>query len=681
MRGGEIRPSFFMCFIWAGVMTGSDIDVELVQRNFAAIDRFLSPGLADRLRAHSPISKLIRNADGDWDVEFRGELLYGPGGRADAEAMAKRIEAEQSSRFFLTPPQTATLDRASGDFLFHVMKRANDEGIKFQEMPASSEAYHLVSYGLGLGYHLPNLIEMTKCEALCIVEPNLDFLYHSMAVMEWEPLLERNQRWPSVSIIAQSEGISESVRNVCRATNPTSIDGMVAVHPYPNDTMFNAAREFARDATMVMTGLGFLVDEAEMARASYRNLCGGEYRLFKRRNIRGKVPAFVIGSGPSIDHDIEIIKEYQDRAVIFACGTSSRILLANGIQPDFMLLLENGETPCLAMEKVAAQYDVGDAVMIASNTVSPRVRSICKETVYFIRPALCPFPVFNQGPEYALPSVGPTVVNTGLSAALSWGFNEIYLFGVDLGSRDPKSHHSKHSAYVRRQGEPEDQDILPFDATFDHPAVGNFGGVVFTEIIMEWTRDNLAGLISSNAKQAVIYNCSDGVRIDHTIPKSAEAIDLTATPEQKRQELDAIMAALPRSSGEAALKRWRDADGLRQIKELCDRIKAEIPEFPDSCPAFTRKMLPLLLTDHNRIPSFGEYFVRGSLFLSMASADYFLRRAVGGSGPDGLKVVVIEEIKRLLDNIVRWSEWFFDHIDEYESSIDFERDFCGLSYD
>ena len=662
-------------------MSEDPIDHELVERNFQAFARYAHPVATQRLRDHKPVSKLVRNEDGDWDIEFRGELLYGTGGRAKAEAMAEQLAHNPVPRFKMQPMSTKSLDRAAGEYLFHLMKRATEDDITFQEFPTTDEGYHMISFGLGLGYHLPKLVEMTKCESLAIVEPNMDFLYHSMAVMDWTPLLERNKGWPFVAMLTDNSAIAEHVRAHCRITNPTSVDWGLVVTAYNNDAMTHAMRELQRDAAMIMMGLGFLIDEAEMARASYLNLCqGDDYRIFKRRSVRAGVPAFIIGSGPSIDQDIEIIKELQDQAVVFACGTSSRILLANGIKPDFMLLLENGEVPYGAMEKVAAQYDVGDAVMIASNTVSQKIKSICKETVFFFRPALCPYPVFCPGPENTFSNPGPTVVNTGVGAALALGFNELYLFGVDLGSRNKDQHHSAHSAYVKKEGD-KDDEVLPFDATFDNPAVGNFGGVVFTETIMEWTRDTLAKAAAEYSRQSVIYNCSDGARIEHTIPKASEAIELHSTPEAKQKLLKDLLEHLPRVTPEEAMQKWQAANGLGQIKDLCAKLKEKAAVFPESSPAFVRGMLPLLLTDHARIPSFGEYFIRGSVFMAIAASDYYVRRVSTPEMRLRFEGLVGEEFGRYMDNLVKWAEWFFENFADYTSSIDLEHDFSELPYE
>lgn len=662
-------------------MSDDHINTDLVARNLTAFARYVSPDLSRRLQDHVPLSNLVRNEDGDWDIEFRGELLYGTGGRAKAAGMADELRGTGKRRFHISPFGSNCLDRAAGDYLYHLMKRATEDGITFQDKPTLEEGYHLVSFGFGLGYHLPNLLELTKCRALCIVEPNLDFLYHSLAVFDWTPLLERNIGWPSVGFVVDNVLIAEKVRNFCRSCNPTSVDGSLMVQAYPNETMAVAQDDVHRHGNLIMTGLGFMVDEAEMSRASYLNLCtGSDYRHFKRRDVRAKVPAFVIGSGPSIDYDIEIIKELQDQAVILACGTSARILLSNGIKPDFMLLLENGDVPCEALAKVASAYDVGDAIMIASNTVNQKIKDICKETAFFYRQALCPYPVFSPGPEYMIMDPGPTVANTGLGVAVALGFSEIYLFGIDLGSRDPNRHHSAHSAYVRKDGDKE-EDVLTFDAVFDAREVGNFGGIVFTERVMQWTRDALARVAKQKEDSAVIYNCSDGARIPNTVPKSSEAIELKSTPQMKRDLLDAIISHLPKATPEEALRKWVEANGLEQIRQVCTDLKRAIQTYPETSPEFTQNILRIIMPDRLRSPSYGEFFVRGSGFMAAAATDYYVRRVSTPEQRERFKAMVTEELHRFMDNAIRWAEWYFEHFAEYTSSVAMERDFNELPYE
>lgn len=63
------------------------------------------------------------------------------------------------------------------------------------------------------------------------------------------------------------------------------------------------------------------------------------------REIKGKYqgfPAIIIASGPSLDKNIDDIKEAQGKAMIIACDASYRICLEHGIIPDAIASIERG---------------------------------------------------------------------------------------------------------------------------------------------------------------------------------------------------------------------------------------------------------------------------------------------------------------------------------------------------
>ena len=51
-------------------------------------------------------------------------------------------------------------------------------------------------------------------------------------------------------------------------------------------------------------------------------------------------PALIVSAGPSLNKEIETIKNNRDKFVIFCVGTAYKALLANGIQPDFLNIIE-----------------------------------------------------------------------------------------------------------------------------------------------------------------------------------------------------------------------------------------------------------------------------------------------------------------------------------------------------
>ena len=54
-----------------------------------------------------------------------------------------------------------------------------------------------------------------------------------------------------------------------------------------------------------------------------------------------KRPFVIVGAGPSLDENIEVLKKYQDRAIILCCERAIGTLKAHNIKPDYLLTVEN----------------------------------------------------------------------------------------------------------------------------------------------------------------------------------------------------------------------------------------------------------------------------------------------------------------------------------------------------
>jgi hypothetical protein len=61
--------------------------------------------------------------------------------------------------------------------------------------------------------------------------------------------------------------------------------------------------------------------------------------------------------------------------------------------------------------------------------------------------------------------------------------------------------------------------------------------------------------------------------------------------------------------------------------------------------------------------------------------DFYVRRVNGQEKRRLFEDMALKEFSRYLDNIVNWSEWYFEHMSEYDSSIELECDFNGLPYE
>src|SRR5690606_32739099 len=127
------------------------------------------------------------------------------------------------------------------------------------------------------------------------------------------------------------------------------------------------------------------------------------------------VPAFVVGTGPSLDGLLGFIKENQDKAVIFACGTAIDPLLANGLQPELWVMMERDPAILPQAGETSAMFDVSEVRYAGSTTIYPGVPDFFEEAIYFFRPGLSSTPLFAQHQGQVARVPDPLAANAGLS--------------------------------------------------------------------------------------------------------------------------------------------------------------------------------------------------------------------------------------------------------------------------
>lgn len=603
---------------------------DLVRRNLEAFSRYRPEIFSSLVNIKTTMSQLVDTEDGDKDIEFQGARLYKVGAKAYSESQLLD-PLPHSTRITLAPPRTAMLDHIAGAFVHDLLKASVDDGITLLQRPNTEETFHLIVLGVGLGYHLDALIEREKPATICLIEPNLEFLYHSLATYDWEKLLERftDQPWALNIIVSDTpEYIAHEMRNHSRSNSPSHVDWLHVFQHYPNNGLQQGKETFLRDAHLLPTGLGFLEDEIEMIRASYYNLKSGSYWIYKQPHLHLKTPVFVIGSGPSIDADLDFIYENQHRAIIISCGSALGVLLQHGIRPDFQMQMENGEPSSDLLRKVGETFSLDGITLVASTTVSPNMKALFQKVVFFFRKALSSYMLFSPGMEYTVGEVGPTVTNLGLSFALEMGCREVYLLGVDLGSRLQNVHHSRHSPYTQdgAEGEYMKGEAVKFNASFARTERANFGGIVYTEDTFLWSKDVFERLIRHYQTGRSVFNCSDGVAIAGAVPKVSDAIELSSEPQTKARDLAAVLETFTETVDTGEDRNILDREqAINSIMDLANRLIAACENEPDF-RKMSLLMVGMLVTERKYLPKFEEHLLRGSLLLMFICIDFYEKR-------------------------------------------------------
>jgi len=462
----------------------------------------------------------------------------------------------------------------------------------------------LIVFGSGLGWHLPRLLMEYRIRHLIVIETSVDDFRLSVFFQDYV-LLSRmaSERGTDMVFIVQ-----EDVEKIARSL----MAAMLKSNGLPQFLIHGAALFYALDedelvckirVTIIETlwelffGLGYFDDELITVQHSFDNLYHN-FPIYLRPNIVDKdAVAFIVGSGPSLDGLIPLLRKFRDRAVIFSCGTAISILHKMEIKPDFHVEKERQQVVHdILVKSIHGDIDFLAGVnFIGLNTVHSDVFRLFERRGMIIKAADTMGAMLERSgmPQQTVLSGQPTVANTALDFALSAGFRNIYLFGVDLGSKNKEEHHSKHTVYLNMLPEEDHlKTLLSNQPDNDISVPGNFGGDISTNKVLSFARRMMEYAIVPHP-DAKVYNLNDGALIEHAIPLYAEDFEAKwPVASSKASAVEAAMAAFEHK--EFNLTELRQSllgqidDFIVQIAEIVNREQNSLSDVIDKLIAIHR---------------------------------------------------------------------------------------------
>jgi len=515
------------------------VDKTLFRRNLRAM-RKTAPELASLLEGiEEPASRLVPQG-GSWNIDLGHAMFYETDARTYAEQQLEEFTAQPIRIEFgvperdSSPPQVLTRLKVN-DFLDDL----DAAGIAPEPGRLSQDGRYLVVLGVGLGHHIGRLIETYEVVNVVLVEQFVEFLWHSAHIQPWHAWLKTlKKRKGGVTVILGEDPnlVMTAMTNALRLEQGGLLDGTFIFTHYRSLLFRDLHRRIDENMIFLGSSRGFFEDECVMLYNSARNLAEREHLLWLAKpRVEKSTPVFVIVAGPSFDRCSEIVATQARNAIVISCGSGLENCLNAGIRPEFHVELENTCGQAEIIERVARRHDLSGITLIAATSVHPGVLDCFDDHILYHRDTITSSELLVEPLEVVFMS-GPTVTNAGLRFALGMGFTEIYLFGVDLGTRIPSEHHSRKSAYYTDQ---EFMDSFPEHLAvrrWDRRQDANFGGAVHTNTDFLFARLFMYNCIKLYPS-AEVFNCSDGAEIPGAIPLRPSRVALDLPPGRKAADL------------------------------------------------------------------------------------------------------------------------------------------------
>lgn len=526
--------------------------------------------VAAALRKVGDHPQLIAVAADDWDLDLgNGRRLYGQGGRAFAEKQVA-LFMDNPFRVGVNRPRVGNIIGVNNTFLADMLTRLERKGgYRFGDRPRS-DCGELIIVGVGLGYHVGMLIDRLRPRTVVLVEEYPEFVARAMRLHDWTPWMHPagvGACTLNIMIAPMGEALGGGILKWGR-DNAFAWDGTYIYQHMSSSVLDRAMLEVTKHGDKSATSDGYFEDELYMLQNGAANFTFYDLYVHKKIAKIGKnIPAFVVASGPSIDRDIENIKNIREKVVVISAGSGLGVCLNNGIRPDFHCELENEPSVPKLLSVYREKFGFHDIVLIAPQTVSPDAYGMFDKRIVIQRTGVTPERLYRLKGEDAAPALVPLVSNVAVSAAGYLGFEQIYLFGVDLGARNTQVQHSKSSAYY------EVDYLKSVDIKYTMTLPGNFGGVIHSDKMYMWSQTNIEFIAKVCAGRAY-YNCSGGAAIAGFAPMPSATIRLGANLADRRQVVAEILdrdIGLDRA-GQRCSGRM-PADILRAVMDLLDRIR------------------------------------------------------------------------------------------------------------
>ena len=264
---------------------------------------------------------------------------------------------------------------------------------------------------------------------------------------------------------------------------------------------------------------GPCMDEFMMLFHTYINYSRCNFNLLSNRKFPGFKPLIVVGSGPSLDRSLSVLRAIREDCIVISAGSSIGTLMRSGIYPDVHVHVERGDSGELRsvygeLLDELGFVDFGHTVGVLPTSIEPELPGLYKRVLMYGRSG--------QTPVIAWPAVEPSLLKYEgpecLSAAFAFAMHlcpkHVFLFGCDLGSVDGSADRSANA-------------VGHSSRDFMLPVLGNFVQTAFTNSQMLLQLSYMKAACSACRSSPEVFNLSDGIRLPFAKPLRLKGLRLS----------------------------------------------------------------------------------------------------------------------------------------------------------
>lgn len=485
---------------------------------------------------------------------------------------------------------TLKLQKNGHEILLHSLYDPLSEASRFvSSFNITQETKLVFVFGVGFAYHVREILSKLPQHAhLILIERDEHIFKKALENVDFSFLNDNR-----VSLFCGDFNVDEITLKVCPLFYPKIPDekdvllvphrASVQIHPQYYRWLHGKIKDFASQFAVAVTTHVFVSTGWSV------NILKNIDELIKAPPVeslfgknKGK-PAIVVSAGPSLDKNIDVLKEVQDRALIIAVGTSLKPLLQRGIKPHLVVAIDADKKHYEHFKDVKAHEDT---ILIYDGMIFPRILDDFKGMKLSSDTSESPIKTWLYsyiGAKGIIPS-GFSVATTAFALAHSMESYPIILMGQDLSFKKDGHTHAQGTTWQERVVDVTSHSLVKVP--------GNVEEEVFTHHVFFSTLRWFETYIEQNSVYCV--NATEGgAKIKGTKVMSlrealktycAETLSLDYLRESFKQPLpspeifDKILADLQNAIKDVTVSQKMAVDGATTTKRLLDSLMDGIDE-------------------------------------------------------------------------------------------------------
>lgn len=304
----------------------------------------------------------------------------------------------------------------------------------------TKDAMHIV-FGLGLGYLFQQYALNSKGTVI-LVEPSIEVLRTTLELVDFSKELSNE----NVFVVDNLETFSTFFSKHYKKGVDLScgfLKSYKILYPQLLSQIPEQMKTLVGDSNIVTNYYSIKLPNVIQSFCRSIKYTIKETPFIELKNIYQNKPAVIVSAGPTLDNNIEKLKENQNKVVIISVGAALKTLIKNGITPDFTVFLEQ-----FYAKKIIEDIDFSKLNIILEPSANEQYHKLPAKNVYSYPSSNSP--TSKVWSQYSKADISPydssgTVSYIAMNCAKLLGCKQIILIGQDLAYIEGQCYNKNNS--------------------------------------------------------------------------------------------------------------------------------------------------------------------------------------------------------------------------------------------